>query len=142
MVERLEDALASNIILCVEGLFDTADANHIVIPLLFRGAHVIGTGTREGFLRSPVLLTQHFQPVNISAPAEDDALTILAAQKVAYEKFHQVRIPDELLPEILKAARRFQTSRSLPDRAMDVLDNACVRTRLRKADTVRAEDVS
>ena len=144
MVERLEETLAETTILSVEDLFESPDADHIVMPLLLRGAAVIGGGTPVGFRRAvetaPVL-AGYFHVIEVLPPSEEEAETILAGLKSSYERFHEVTIAVGAIHAAVVAARRFPTRRALPDRAIDVLDEACARARVRKVNTVTSEDI-
>jgi ATP-dependent Clp protease ATP-binding subunit ClpA len=144
ILERLEETLAETTILSVEDLFDSPDANHIVTPLLVRGASVIGAGTQEGFRRTvetaPVL-AGYFHVIEVLPPSEAETETILEGLKSRYERFHEVTIAEGAIHAAIIAARRFPTRRTLPDRAIDVLDEACSRVRVRKQTTVSPQDI-
>lgn len=145
MVERLEEAMSADTILCVEGLFDSSDANHIVSPLLARGAYIIGTGMPDGFRRTiqaAPAFAAFFHAVEVLPSSLEETAAILAAVKTGYEQFHGVTIAEETLAAVLRAAWRFPTRREFPDRAIDLLDEACVRVRVNRAAAVTPADVA
>ena len=139
-----ELAAGSRTILCVEGLFDCPDANPIVTDFLLRGGYIIGTGTIAGFRRTAERapeLTQYFRVVELQPPTETETLAILMGVKAVYERFHGVTIGDDVIHLALRGSRRFPAPRQLPDRAIDLLDEAAARASLRHADAVVSEDI-
>lgn len=138
------DVAFDNCILSVEGLFDSPDAHYLVLSLLLRGATVIGTGTPEGFRRTAAEtppLAQYFEPIELAPPSEAEATAILIGVKERYEKFHHVSIGGDAIQAALGGASRFPTRRELPDRALDLLDEAAARARIRGAETAGWADV-
>jgi ATP-dependent Clp protease ATP-binding subunit ClpC len=139
-----ELAADSRTILCVEGLFDCPDANPIVTAFLLRGGYIIGTGTTSGFRRAAERtpeFAQYFRMVELQPPTETETLAILMGVKAVNEKFHGVTIGGDVIHLALRGSRRFPTPRQLPDRALDLLDEAAARARLRHADAVAPEDI-
>jgi ATP-dependent Clp protease ATP-binding subunit ClpC len=131
-------------ILFVDGLFDLAssrynwgvlEATRILEPLLARsGLQCIATGTPAGYretcAKAP-LLAVHFEPVPVLPPNETEALEILRGVKDQYEKHHDVIIVDETIEAAVVASGRFLRHRFLPDRALDLLDEAAALVSLR-----------
>ncbi len=136
---HLERTVGASTILCVEGLFDCPDANHVVVPLLFRGARVIGTGTADGFRRSA--LAQYFHPLEVFPLSEVETEAVLNGLKDRYEKFHGISIRDDVIPAVMRATRYFPTLSQLPERAIDVLDEACARAKVQGGPTVTPDEV-
>lgn len=142
--QRVEEAAADTGILCVEGLFDSPGAHHLALSLLLRGGTVIATGTPEGFRRTAAetpALAQFFETIELAPPSETETTAILTGLKERYEKFHHVSIGSDAIEAALRGARRFPTRRELPDRALDLLDEAAARARNRGADTAGRADV-
>ena len=132
-------------ILCVEGLFDLAaagtgwgamDAIHLLEPLLRRdGVRCIATGTPFGFRQTigkATALARHFEPVYVLAPSEEEATQVLAGLKEQYERFHGIEISEEAIAAAVRASGRFLPNRQLPDRAIDLIDEAGARLKLRR----------
>ncbi len=136
---HLERTVGASTILCVEGLFDCPDANHVVVPLLFRGARVIGTGTAEGFRRSS--LAQYFHPLEVSPLSQAETEAVLNGLKDRYEEFHGISIRDDVIPAVMRATRYFPTLSQLPERAIDVLDEACARAKVQGGHAVTTDEV-
>jgi ATP-dependent Clp protease ATP-binding subunit ClpC len=138
-VGHLERTVGPFTILCVEGLFDCPDANHVVVRLLFRGARLIGTGTAEGFRRSPI--AQYFHPLEVCPLSGVETEAVLNGLKDRYEEFHNIPIHGDVIPTVMRATRYFPTLSQLPERAIDVLDEACARAKVRRCSTVTPDDV-
>ncbi|MFJ6215569.1 ATP-dependent Clp protease ATP-binding subunit [Streptomyces sp. NPDC092296] len=121
------------------------DAGNMLKPALARGElHVIGATTLEEFRRyieKDAALARRFQPVLVPEPAPADALEILRGLRDRYEAHHQVRYTDEALLAAVELSDRYLTDRFLPDKAIDLMDQAGARVRLRsctKTTDVRA----
>jgi ATP-dependent Clp protease ATP-binding subunit ClpC len=136
---HLERTVDASTILCVEGLFDCPDANHVMVRLLFRGARLIGTGTAEGFRRSA--LAQYFHPLEVFPLSEVETEAVLKGLKDRYEKFHGIPIRDDVIPAVMRATRYFPTLSQLPERAIDVLDEACARAKVQGGPAVTPDEV-
>jgi ATP-dependent Clp protease ATP-binding subunit ClpC len=143
--EPSEFRLPENSIIYVRGLFDLAgkgsawssvEALHVLEPHLAAGrVHCIATGTPFGLrltLERAERLASHFEVVSVLPPKEDEAIRILQGVKSQYEKFHGVVIGDEALEAAVSASRWFLRHRQLPDRAIDLIDEAAARVKLRR----------
>jgi ATP-dependent Clp protease ATP-binding subunit ClpC len=113
---------------------DTLDAANILKPALSRGTlRCIGTTTydeyRRHIQRDPAL-ERRFQPVYVGEPSHDDTLEILRGLKDHYEEFHGVRILDEAMVAAVELGVRYVADRRLPDKAVDIVDQACTKKRL------------
>ncbi|MFJ8079774.1 ATP-dependent Clp protease ATP-binding subunit [Streptomyces sp. NPDC096205] len=120
------------------------DAGNILKPALARGElHVVGATTLEEFRRieKDAALARRFQPILVPEPTPEDALEILRGLRDRYEAHHQVRYTDEALDAAVELSDRYLTDRRLPDKAIDLIDQAGARVRLRartKGTDVRA----
>jgi ATP-dependent Clp protease ATP-binding subunit ClpC len=121
------------------------DAGNILKPALARGElHVIGATTLDEYRRSiekDAALARRFQPVLVPEPTTADAVQILRGLRDPYEAHHQVRYTDEALLAAVELSDRYLTDRYLPDKAIDLMDQAGARVRLRtrtKGTDVRA----
>ena len=105
------------------------DAANILKPALSRGKiQVIGATTMEEFrkhVEKDSALTRRFQPVNVPEPTESEATEILTGLRKHYENFHLVKIDNEALATAVKLSSRYVADRFLPDKALDLLDEAC-----------------
>ncbi|URM53160.1 ATP-dependent Clp protease ATP-binding subunit [Mycoplasma sp. SG1] len=105
------------------------DAANILKPALARGEiHCIGACTYDDYreyLLKDMALERRFQKINISEPTEEEALTILRGIKINYETFHGVKILDEALVAAVNLSQRYISNRYLPDKAIDLIDEAC-----------------
>ncbi|MEU3456967.1 ATP-dependent Clp protease ATP-binding subunit [Micromonospora sp. NPDC006766] len=119
------------------------DASNMLKPALARGElRVIGATTLDEYRRSiekDAALARRFQPVFVPEPAVDDTVTILRGLRDRYEAHHQVRFTDEALVAAAELSDRYVTDRFLPDKAIDLIDQAGARVRLRTR--TPAEDV-
>lgn len=108
------------------------DASNILKPSLARGKiKIIGATTTEEYkeyIEKDKALSRRFQTVQIKEPDNKTVLQILNKLKPIYEKYHKVRISDEILQEIITLSNRFITDRKMPDKAIDILDEVCSRT--------------
>src|SRR2546421_533479 len=115
------------------------DAANILKPALSRGEiQCIGATTPAEFRKSiekDRSLERRFQAVKVPPPSEDEAVLILEGVRERYESFHQVRYTDEALEAAVRQSTRYIPDRFLPDKAIDVIDEAGARVKLR----VRAE---
>ncbi|GHD91127.1 ATP-dependent Clp protease ATP-binding subunit [Streptomyces naganishii] len=120
------------------------DAGNILKPALARGElHIVGATTLEEYRRieKDAALARRFQPILVPEPSTGDALEILRGLRDRYEAHHQVRYTDEALVAAVELSDRYLTDRRLPDKAIDLIDQAGARVRLRartKGTDVRA----
>ncbi len=110
------------------------DASNMLKPMLARGElHTIGATTLkeyQKYIEKDAALERRFQPVIINEPSEDDAVAILRGIKEKYEVHHGVRITDAALISAVKLSERYITDRFLPDKAIDLVDEAASALRL------------
>ncbi|MET9813385.1 MULTISPECIES: ATP-dependent Clp protease ATP-binding subunit [unclassified Streptomyces] len=120
------------------------DAGNILKPALARGElHIVGATTLEEYRRieKDAALARRFQPIMVPEPTPADAIEILRGLQDRYEAHHQVRYTDEALVAAVELSDRYLTDRRLPDKAIDLIDQAGARVRLRartKGTDVRA----
>ncbi|MFF6779709.1 AAA family ATPase [Streptomyces sp. NPDC012510] len=110
------------------------DAGNILKPALARGElNIVGATTLEEYRRieKDAALARRFQPVLVPEPSGADALEILRGLRDRYEAHHQVRYTDEALTAAVDLSDRYLTDRRLPDKAIDLMDQAGARVRLR-----------
>jgi ATP-dependent Clp protease ATP-binding subunit ClpC len=111
------------------------DAANMFKPPLARGElHVIGATTLDEYrknIEKDAALARRFQPILVAEPSVDDALAILRGLRDRYEAHHQVRYDDEALVAAVELSDRYITDRFLPDKAIDLIDQAGARVRLR-----------
>ena len=111
----------------------SSDAGNMLKPLLARGElHCVGATTLDEYrkyMESDKALERRFQPVQVDAPSEEDAISILRGIKERFEKYHNVHIRDEALVSAVVLSSRYIQDRFLPDKAIDLLDEACARIR-------------
>ena len=111
----------------------SADAGNMLKPMLARGElHCVGATTLDEYrkyMEKDAALERRFQPVQIDAPSEEDAISILRGIKERFEKYHNVHIRDEALVSAVTLSARYIQDRFLPDKAIDLLDEACARIR-------------
>jgi ATP-dependent Clp protease ATP-binding subunit ClpC len=104
------------------------DAANILKPALSRGAlQVIGATTTDEFKKSiekDRALERRFQSILVEEPTTEDAIEILKGIRPSFESFHQLAISDEAIEAAVKLSKRYLTERFLPDKAIDVLDEA------------------
>ena len=110
------------------------DASNILKPSLSRGElQIIGATTLEEYrkyIEKDAALERRFQPVNVEEPSEDETVEILKGIRPAYEKHHGVKISDAALVAAVKMSLRYINDRFLPDKAIDLIDEAASKTRL------------
>lgn len=110
------------------------DASNILKPSLARGElQIIGATTREEYrkyIEKDAALERRFQPVVVDEPSEEEAIQILFGLRDKYEAHHQVRITDGALEAAVKLSSRYINDRYLPDKAIDLMDEAASKVRL------------
>ena len=124
------------------------DAGNILKPALARGElHVIGATTVDEYRRNiekDAALERRFQPVLIPEPSVEETIQILEGLRDSYEAHHQVRFTDEALIAAAELSDRYVSDRFLPDKAIDLIDQAGARVRLRalgkSTDVIARED--
>ena len=148
--ERLKNIIdevqnSGNIILFIDeihtivgagGAEGSMDASNILKPSLTKGnLQVIGATTISEFRKyfeKDAALERRFQPVTVEEPTEKQAVEILKGLKSAYEDFHNVTISDEAIRAAVKLSSRYINDRNLPDKAIDLIDEACSKMRIRE----------
>ncbi|WFR56200.1 ATP-dependent Clp protease ATP-binding subunit [Anaerocolumna sp. AGMB13025] len=110
------------------------DASNILKPSLARGElQLIGATTREEYrkyIEKDAALERRFQPVVVEEPSEEEAILILKGLRDSYEAHHKVKITDEALEAAVKMSSRYINDRYLPDKAIDLMDEAASKVRL------------
>ncbi|NLI01053.1 MAG: ATP-dependent Clp protease ATP-binding subunit [Chthonomonadales bacterium] len=113
------------------------DASNIMKPALARGElQCIGATTMDEFrkyVERDAALQRRFQPVKVGEPSEDECIAILRGLRSRYERHHSVRITDDALVAAARLANRYISDRFLPDKAIDLIDEAASRVRLQHA---------
>lgn len=113
----------------------SVDAANILKPALARGDfQVIGATTLDEYKRyieRDVALERRFQPIMISSPSVDEGIKVLKGLKERYEEYHNVQITVEAIESAVQLSERYLTERSLPDKAIDLLDEACARAKIK-----------
>ncbi len=145
---------AGNVILVIDEVHNivgagdaegSMNAANILKPALSRGEiQVIGATTFNEYrkhIEKDAALERRFQPVTVSEPSMDDSVEILKGIRKYYEDFHQVEITDEMCAAAVRLSERYITDRYLPDKAIDLLDEACSDVNLRNANLVRIEEI-
>ena len=138
---------AGNIILVIDEIHNivgAGDADHsmnaanILKPSLADGTiQLIGTTTLteyRKFIEKDTALERRFQPVMVEEPTISDTIEILKGIKVYYENYHKVKISDDVIKNIVNMSERYIHDRFLPDKAIDILDEACSRINLNNKD--------
>lgn len=146
--ERIKKALgevtkAGNVILFIDELHTIVgagaaegaiDAANILKPLLARGEiQLIGATTLDEYkkhIEKDSALERRFQPIIVEEPSVDDAISILFGLKDRYEAHHGVKITDDAVRAAVKLSKRYINDRSLPDKAIDLMDEAASKLRL------------
>lgn len=139
-----EVKMAGNVILFLDevhtiigagGAEGAIDASNILKPSLARGElQLIGATTiaeYRKYIEKDAALERRFQPITVEEPAEEHCLDILKGLRTKYEEHHHVTIEEEALESAVKLANRYINDRFLPDKAIDVLDEACSKVSLR-----------
>ena len=118
------------------------DAGNLLKPLLARGElHCIGATTLDEYrqyIEKDAALERRFQPVQVNEPTAEDTISILRGLKERYEIYHGVRIHDNALVAAATLSARYITDRFLPDKAIDLVDEACAMIRT-EIDSMPAE---
>ena len=121
------------------------NAANILKPALSRGEiQVIGATTFAEYrkhIEKDAALERRFQPVTVAEPGIDDSVEILKGVRRYYEDFHGVVIPDAMCRLAVVLSERYITDRFLPDKAIDLIDEACSDVNLKNADLIRADEV-
>ncbi len=146
--DRIKNAIdevkkAKNVILFIDELHTiigagsaegSADAANILKPSLARGDfQVIGATTLDEYrkyIEKDAALERRFQPVSVGEPSEEDAVKILRGLRDRYEAHHKVKITDEAIDAAVKLSSRYIADRYLPDKAIDLIDEAASKVRL------------
>ena len=109
------------------------DAGNLLKPMLARGElHCIGATTLDEYrkyIEKDAALERRFQPVQVDPPSEEDSISILRGLKERFEKYHNVHIQDAAIVNAVTLSSRYIQDRFLPDKAIDLLDEACARIR-------------
>ena len=135
---------AGNIILFIDelhtligagGAEGAIDASNILKPALARGElQCIGATTLDEYrkhIEKDAALERRFQPITVDQPSREEAILILQGLRDRYEAHHRVKILDEAIDAAVKLSDRYITDRFLPDKAIDLIDEAASRVRLR-----------
>ena len=121
------------------------NAANILKPALSRGEiQVIGATTFTEYrkhIEKDSALERRFQPVTINEPSIDDSIEILKGIRRYYEDYHGVKISDEMCAEAVKLSERYITDRFLPDKAIDLIDEACSDVNLKDKNIVRRAEL-
>ncbi|MCD6443182.1 MAG: ATP-dependent Clp protease ATP-binding subunit [Thermotogae bacterium] len=145
LVDKLK-SMKDNVILFIDELHTiigagsaeggSMDAANILKPELARGElRVIGATTVEEYrkyIEKDKALARRFQPVYIGEPTPEETIDILKGLKESYEKHHNVKIEDEAIESAVKLSHRYIADRFLPDKAIDLIDEAAAKVKLRK----------
>jgi ATP-dependent Clp protease ATP-binding subunit ClpA len=151
----IEEAKAlGNVILIIDELHNiigageaegAMNAANILKPALSRGEiQIIGATTLNEYrkhIEKDSALERRFQPVLVDEPSVSDTIEILKGIRGYYEEFHRVRIPDEVIEAAVRLSERYITDRFLPDKAIDVIDEASSRVNLRNVTLVELEEL-
>ena len=117
------------------GAEGSIDAANIMKPALSRGEiQVIGATTLneyKKYFEKDSALARRFQPILVGEPSADDAIKILFGLRDKYEAFHRAKITDEAIEAAVKFSRRYITDRYLPDKAIDLMDEASSKVRMK-----------
>ncbi len=149
--ERLKSAIdeiknAGNIILFIDELHTiigagaaegAIDASNILKPTLARGElQIVGATTLDEYkkhIEKDAALERRFQPITVEEPSVEDTIKILKGLRDKYEAHHKVSITDEAIEAAAKLSHRYISDRFLPDKAIDLVDEAASRTRLKSS---------
>lgn len=148
-IKRVIDELAANknIILFIDeihtiigagGPEGALDAANILKPALARGEiQVIGATTMDEYrkhIEKDAALERRFQTVEVREPSEEESIAILKGLKKRYESFHKVTISDKAIEAAVKLSVRYIPDRNLPDKAIDLIDEACSKLKIKSYD--------
>ena len=118
------------------------DASNILKPSLARGQiQIIGATTINEYrknIEKDAALERRFQPIMVDEPSVEDTITILNGLKDTYEKYHNVVISEEGIDAAAKLSERYINDRYLPDKAIDLIDEACAKARLKGTPKTKA----
>ena len=118
------------------GAAGSLDAANLLKGHLARGeVQVIGATTWREYRRyiaNDKSLNRRFQPIDVDEPSDDDAIEILKALRPVYESYHAVEVTDDAVDAAVNLSRRYVTSRQLPDKAIDLMDEASARAKVRR----------
>ncbi len=121
------------------------NAANILKPALSRGeVQIIGATTFTEYrkhIEKDTALERRFQPVTVAEPSIDESIRIVKGIKHIYEEYHEVEIPDNMCRAAVLLSERYITDRYLPDKAIDLLDEACSDVNLQNKDLARREEV-
>lgn len=121
----------------------TMNAANILKPSLADGSiQIIGTTTLNEyrkFIKKDSALERRFQPVSVEEPSIDDSIQILEGIKSYYENYHKVQISNDVIIKLVNMSEKYINDRFLPDKAIDVLDEACSRINLDNKDLYQLE---
>ncbi len=110
------------------------DAANIIKPALARAQlQIIGATTTEEYRRhieKDAALERRFQPISVNEPTEGEAIEIIEGLREKYEAFHRVKIPNRTIQHAVKLSSRYINDRYLPDKAIDLIDEACSRVKM------------
>ncbi|MBR1423616.1 MAG: ATP-dependent Clp protease ATP-binding subunit [Ruminococcus sp.] len=124
----------------------TMNAANILKPSLSRGEiQVIGATTFKEYrkyIEKDSALERRFQPVTINEPTVEDTVTVLEGIKKYYENYHRVKVNDETLRKCAVLSERYINDRYLPDKAIDLLDEACACTSIRTPEIEELDDLN
>ena len=120
------------------------DAANILKPRLARGdIQIIGATTEDEYRRyieKDAALERRFQPVRIEEPSEENSVKILNGIKECYEKHHKITISDSSIKAAVNLSKRYITDRFLPDKAIDLIDEACSRKKMKSERNIFEDD--
>jgi len=121
------------------------DAANILKPALAKSkVKVIGATTFEEYkqyIEKDSALERRFQPVYVNEPSVDETIELLKGIKGNYEKFHNVKIEEEALVGAAKFSKRYITDKFLPDKAIDLIDEACARIKVKNTNNILLKDL-
>ena len=121
------------------------NAANILKPALSRGEiQVIGATTFNEYrkhIEKDSALERRFQPVTVAEPSIDDSIEIIRGIAHYYEEYHSIRIPDEMCRQAVIMSERYITDRFLPDKAIDLIDEACSDVNLKNPRIARIEEI-
>lgn len=124
------------------GAEGSMDASNILKPSLTKGRlQIVGATTiaeYRKYFEKDAALERRFQPVTVEEPTEEEAVNILKGLRAAYEEFHNVTITDEAIQAAVKLSTRYINDRNLPDKAIDLIDEACSKIRIREVPKPKA----
>ena len=149
-----EARVLGNVILVIDELHNiigageaegAMNAANILKPALSRGEiQIIGATTLKEYrkhIEKDSALERRFQPVLVEEPSVEDTIEILKGVRDYYEEFHRVRIPDEVIEAAVRLSDRYITDRFLPDKAIDIIDEAGSRANLKNVALVELEEL-